>query len=267
MAPALLSLSGVEVVYNRVATAVHGISLAVPSGSIVALLGANGAGKTTTLRAISGFIGLDTARVTRGTIEFAGRRIENLPPDSVSALGIVLVPEREKVLENFLGAENLVVVGARKSGRHARERRAELVYAYFPALARLKDREAGYLSGGERQMLGLGSALMCEPEMLLIDELSLGLAPVVVASLVERLLVISREQGLTILLVEQNAAVALEIAQFAYVLENGRVVIEGESRHLLANQEIREVYLGTGSGTRRDYRDAKESRRRRDSHV
>ncbi len=267
MAPALLSLNAVEVVYNRVATAVQGISLAVPSGSIVALLGANGAGKTTTLRAISGFIGLDTARVTRGTIEFAGRRIENLPPDSVSALGIVLVPEREKVFENLSVAENLAAAVARKSGRHARDRRAELVYAYFPALARLKDREAGYLSGGERQMLGLGSALMCEPEMLLIDELSLGLAPVVVASLVERLLVISREQGLTILLVEQNAAVALEIAQFAYVLENGRVVLEGESRHLLANQEIREVYLGTGFGARRDYRDAEQSRRRRDSHV
>ena len=265
-APALLSLSDVEVVYNRVAIAVQGISLAVPSGAIVALLGANGAGKTTTLRAISGFIGLDSARVTRGTIEFAGRRIENLPPDAVSDLEIVLVPEREKVFEGLSVAENLAAAVARKSGRHGRDKRAELVYAYFPALARLKDRQAGYLSGGERQMLGLGSALMCEPEMLLIDELSLGLAPLVVAALVERLVVISREQGLTILLVEQNAAVALEVAQYAYVLENGRIVLEGKSQHLLTNQEVREIYLGQGGGARRDYRSAKETREQRNRH-
>lgn len=265
---ALLSLDGVEVVYNRFAIAVHAVSLKVPKGAIVALLGANGAGKTTTLRAISGFIGLDTARVTRGTIEFAGCRIENLAPDAVAARGIALVPEREKVFENLSVAENLAAAVARKSGRHGRDRRAELVYAYFPALARLKDRKAGYLSGGERQMLGLGSALMCEPEMLLIDELSLGLAPLVVASLVERLLVISREQGLTVLLVEQNAAVALKIAEYAYVLENGRIVLEGEARRLTDNPTVREVYLGQGSGARRDYRTARQSRsRRNDPHV
>jgi branched-chain amino acid transport system ATP-binding protein len=263
MAQPLLVLSGVEVVYNRVATAVQGISLAVAGGTIVALLGANGAGKTTTLRAISGFIGLDAARVTRGTIEFAGQRIENLPPDAVAALGIVLVPERDKVFENLSVAENLAAAVARKSGRRGREQRTELVYAYFPALARLRDREAGYLSGGERQMLGLGSALMCEPEMLLIDELSLGLAPLVTAALIERLVVISREQGLTILLVEQNAAVALEIADYAYVLENGRIVLDGEAPRLLANPEIREIYLGLGGGARRDYRGAKQYRRRR----
>jgi branched-chain amino acid transport system ATP-binding protein len=258
----LLSLNGVEVVYNRIATAVQGVSMAVARGSIVALLGANGAGKTTTLRAISGFIGLDHARITQGGIAFAGQRIENLPPETVTRLGIVLVPERDKVFENLSVSENLMAAVSRHVKRPGGASRMEMVFSYFPALGPLRDREAGYLSGGERQMLGIGSALMCEPELLLIDELSLGLAPIVVAALVERLVLISREQGVTVLLVEQNAAVALEIADYGYVLENGRIVLEGEARHLLANPEIRDVYLGQGGGARRDYRTARPPRPR-----
>jgi branched-chain amino acid transport system ATP-binding protein len=258
----LLSVEKLEVVYQRIATAVHDVSFTVKRGSIVALLGSNGAGKTTTLRAISGFIGLDNARVTRGSITLAGRHIENLDPRAVAVMGVVLVPEREKVFENLTVAENLEAAVMRRSGHRSREARTELVYSYFPALARLRAREAGYLSGGERQTLGLGSALMCEPDLLLIDEMSLGLAPIIVAELTERLRRICREQGLTMLMVEQNAAVALNVADYVYVMENGRVVFSGEPQQLLMHQDIREFYLGQGGSERRSYRDVKQYRKR-----
>lgn len=260
MAEPLLTVEKLEVVYQRVATAVHDVSFVVRRGSIVALLGSNGAGKTTTLRAISGFIGLDNAHVTRGAITYAGRRIENLDPRQVAALGVVLVPEREKVFENLSVAENLEAAVMRRSGQ--REARTDMVYSYLPALARLKTREAGYLSGGERQMLGLGSALMCEPELLLVDEMSLGLAPIIVAELTERLRRICREQGITTLMVEQNAAVALDVADYVYVMENGRVVFSGEPQQLLTHQDIREFYLGQGGAERRSYREVKQYRKR-----
>jgi len=257
-----LTIEKLEVVYQRVATAVHDVSLVVKRGSIVALLGSNGAGKTTTLRAISGFIGLDNARVTRGAIMFAGRHIENLNPRAVATLGVVLVPEREKIFENLTVAENLEAAVMRRPGHTSRQARTDLVYSYFPALARLKGREAGYLSGGERQTLGLASALMCEPDLLLVDELSLGLAPIIVAELTDRLHRVCREQGLSMLLVEQNAAVALDIADYAYVMENGRIVFSGEPQQLMMHQDIREFYLGQGGNERRSYRDVKQYRKR-----
>jgi branched-chain amino acid transport system ATP-binding protein len=265
MTQPLLKLDKLEVVYHRVITAVQGISLEVPPGSIVALLGTNGAGKTTTLRAISGFIGLDDARVTEGSIEYRGHPIENLPPHRITARGITLVPERSKVFENLTVAENIAAVVPRP-GAQARKL-AEAVWEYFPALARLRAREAGYLSGGERQMLAIGSALACAPELLLVDELSQGLAPLIVEELLHRLQAIRKDLGMTLLLVEQNAAVALDVADYAYVLENGRIVLDGTPEKLRQHQDIREFYLGTGSGTgtsaRRSYRDVKQYRRSR----
>jgi len=254
-----LKLEGVEVAYHRVITAVQGVSLDVPAGSIVALLGTNGAGKTTTLRAISGFIGLDDARVTAGSIEWRGERIENLAPHEITSRGIALVPERSKVFENLSVAENLAVAVAPRDGPAL----AQAVWEYFPALAALRAREAGYLSGGERQMLAIGSALACAPRLLLVDELSQGLAPLVVEELLARLQRIRKDLGMTLLLVEQNAAIALEVADYAYVMENGRVVLDGTPQKLRAHQDVQEFYLGTGSAARRSYRDVKQYRRSR----
>lgn len=263
MTEPLLAISKLEVVYQRAITAVQGITLAVQPGQIVALLGTNGAGKTTTLRAISGFLGIDDARVTEGSISFRGARIENLPPNEITRRGIVLVPERDKVFPNLTVAENLVVPLRRgtKSGDHAR--REDLVYRFFPQLESLKNRIAGLLSGGERQMLALGSAIMCEPELLLVDELSLGLAPVVVEDLLQRLREIKRELGITILLVDQSATAALTIADYGYVMENGRVVLDGTAERLRGHQDIKEFYLGQAGEARRSYRDVKQYRRSR----
>jgi len=261
MSEPLLKLEKLEVTYHRVITAVQGVSIDVPVGSIVALLGSNGAGKTTTLRAISGFIGLDDARVTEGAILWRGERIENRLPDRVTACGIALVPERSKVFENLTVAENIEAVAARPGGD--RRRLSQAVWEYFPALAHLRTREAGYLSGGERQMLAIGSALACAPELLLVDELSQGLAPLVVEELLQRLQAIRRDLGMTLLLVEQNAAVALEVADYAYVMENGRIVLDGSPEKLRAHQDVQEFYLGTGGAARRSYRDVKQYRRSR----
>jgi branched-chain amino acid transport system ATP-binding protein len=260
---ALLAVEGIEVVYHHVVTAVQGVTLAVPEGAIVAMLGTNGAGKTTTLRAVSGFLGIDDARVTAGTIAFRGERIENRPPHEITARGIVLVPERDKVFPNLSVAENLVANVPRRGARHAERRLSALVYEQFPKLAELRTREAGYLSGGERQMLAIAAGLMCAPELLLVDELSLGLAPVVVEELAQRLRVIRAELAISVLLVEQSAAVALAIADHAYVLENGRVVMDGTPERLRTHQDIQEFYLGGGAGTRRSYREVKQYRRSR----
>ena len=219
------------------------------------ILGNNGAGKTTTLRAISGFIGLDDARVIAGEIRFAGQQIENQPPHANTARGIVLVPERDKVFPNLTVAENLTVASSHRVNAAERRQLEALVFQFFPALADLRPRLAGLLSGGERQMLAIGSAIVCKPELLLIDELSLGLAPVVVEDLARRVSSIRRELGITVLLVEQNAGVALAVADYGYVLETGRVVLEGAAAELRGRREIQESYLGQASGDeRRSYR-------------
>ena len=254
-----LKLEKVEVAYHRVLTAVQGISLEVPAGSIVALLGTNGAGKTTTLRAISGFIGLDDARVTEGSIAWRGERIENRAPHEITSRGIALVPERNKVFENLSVAENLEAAVSRPDA----PRLAEAVWEYFPALVPLRARQAGYLSGGERQMLAIGSALACAPRLLLVDELSQGLAPLVVQELLARLQTIRKDLGMTLLLVEQNAAVALDVADYAYVMENGRIVLDGTPQKLRGHEDVQEFYLGTGAAARRSYRDVKQYRRSR----
>jgi branched-chain amino acid transport system ATP-binding protein len=263
MSAPLLQAEKVEVVYKRVITAIQGVTLSVGARQIVALLGTNGAGKTTTLRAISGFLGIDDARVTEGAIAFDGQRIENRPPHEIANRGIVLVPEREKVFPNLTVAENLTAPVPRAANGAERRRQEEQVYHFFPRLAELHQRTAGLLSGGERQMLAIAGALMCRPRVLLIDELSLGLAPVVVGDLSRRLVSIRDELGIAILLVEQSAAVALEIANYAYVMENGRVVLDGDRERLKGHQDVQEFYLGQGGGERRSYRDVKQYRRSR----
>ena len=259
----LLAVDKLEVVYQRAITAVQGVSLAVERGKIVALLGTNGAGKTTTLRAISGFLGLDDARVTEGAISFDGERIDNLPPHDITRRGIALVPEREKVFPNLTVAENLLVPVAHAASAADRRRLAEMAFQFFPRLAELRGRVGGLLSGGERQMLALACALVCRPRLLAVDELSLGLAPVVVEDLVRRLTDIRRELDLTILLVEQSAAVALAIADHGYVMENGRIVLDGAAERLRAHPDVQEFYLGGTAGARRSYRDVKQYRRSR----
>ena len=259
----LLAVDKIEVVYHRTVKAVQGITLKAEAGQIVALLGTNGAGKTTTLRAISGFLGLDDARVTEGTISFKGERIENRLPYENTRRGIVLVPERDKVFPNLTVAENLAAPVPRGTSHAERRRREALVYQFFPQLGELKTRIGGLLSGGERQMLALGSALACRPELLLVDELSLGLAPVVVEDLLRRLAEIRRELGITILIVEQSATVALEIADYGYVMENGRIVLDGTAERLRSHPDIQEFYLGRAGGERKSYRDVKQYRRSR----
>jgi branched-chain amino acid transport system ATP-binding protein len=263
MTNTLLTIEKLEVVYHRAVTAVQGITLAVETGRIVALLGTNGAGKTTTLRAISGFLGLDDARVTEGAINFKGERIENRLPHENTRRGIVLVPERDKVFPNLTVAENLVVPVPRGTAAIERRRREALVYQFFPQLGALRNRIGGLLSGGERQMLALASALVCRPELLLVDELSLGLAPVVVEDLLRRLAEIRRELGIAILIVEQSATVALDIADYGYVMENGRIVLDGTAERLRRHPDIQEFYLGLKSGERRSYREVKQYRRSR----
>lgn len=257
----LLEVDAIEVAYHRVMTAVQGVSLKVGAGQLVALMGTNGAGKTTVLRAISGFLGLDNARVTAGAIRFMGKPIENFAPHRVTALGIALVPERDKVFDNLTVAENLAAATTPRGER--RSALLEMVHAQFPRLAQLARREAGYLSGGERQMLAIGSALMCAPKLLLVDELSQGLAPLIVQELMQKLAALRKELGLTILLVEQNARVALAAADYGYVIENGRIVQDGDAAKLGGHQDIREFYLGQGGAARKSYRDVKQYKRSR----
>jgi branched-chain amino acid transport system ATP-binding protein len=264
MSEPMLSVDKLEVVYQRAITALQGISLKVALGQIVGVLGTNGAGKSTLLRAISGFHGIDDAEVTEGTIRFLGRRIENGEPHTNTRAGIALVPEREKVFPNLTVAENLLVPVAQGVSRSDRQRREAAVYQFFPRLADLRQRTAGLLSGGERQMLAIAGALACQPKLLLVDELSLGLAPVVVEDLMRRLLDIRRELSLTMVIVEQSAAVALQAVDHAYVVENGRIVLDGDAARLRDHPDIQEFYLGHArAGGRRSYRTVKQYRRNR----
>jgi branched-chain amino acid transport system ATP-binding protein len=261
----LLTVEALEVVYKRVMRALRGVSLTVAKGQVVVILGANGAGKTTTLRAISGFIGLEAARVTQGSIIFKGEHLENRQPHQCAKLGISIVPERDKVFPNLTVAENLAVTQSRLT-RAERRRMDDLVFQFFPALAERRGSQAGLLSGGERQMLGIGARLVSGPDLLLVDELSLGLAPLTVQELVRRLLQIKQELGLSLLVVEQNAGIALQIADHAYVLENGEVAMHGNGASMRRNPQIQEYYLGGGADTRRSYRDARNLRLAQGNH-
>jgi branched-chain amino acid transport system ATP-binding protein len=255
----LLEVRQLEVVYHRVATAIQGVSLKVPIGSIVALVGTNGAGKTTTLRAISGFLPSEDVEITAGAITYRDRRINGSLPHQLARAGIILVPEREKIFATLNVRENLEFA-AREGDMITLER----VLDYFPRLEERRTQIAGYLSGGEKQMLAIGMALLCAPKLLLIDELSLGLAPIIIKSLMETLRLINKELGLTILLVEQNANAALSVADYGYVMEGGRVVFFGKSEELRTHPDVQEFYLGgTGQSEPKSYRDIKQYRRKR----
>lgn len=256
----VLSVRKLEVIYHHVSTAIQGVSFDITHGQIFALIGANGAGKTTTLRAISGFLGADNAHVADGEILFLGQRVNALPPHQIARMGIALVPERYKVFETLTTQENLAVAVAK--GQEQKDT-VERVYEYFPRLGAHRQDLAAYLSGGERQMLTIGQALLCKPKLLLLDEVSMGLAPVVVLSLLETLVKMKQDLDLTILLVEQNAAAALEIADYGAVMENGRIVFDGTASKLMSHEDVREFYLGIRAGGDKSYTDVKQYRRTR----
>jgi branched-chain amino acid transport system ATP-binding protein len=263
----MLSLNNVEVVYSDVVQVLRGISLEVPDGKIVALLGANGAGKTTTLRAISGLLNTQEGEVTRGSIQFNGERIDQLAPQRIVKLGIVQVLEGRRLFEHLTVEENLLLggmVSRLSAGMGTLHRDLEGVYDYFPRLKDLRKRISGYLSGGEQQMLVIGRGLMAHPRLMMLDEPSLGLAPLLVEEIFYEIKRISQVEGTAILLVEQNARVALNTADYAYVLENGRVVLDGPAGQLKENEDIKEFYLGlTQVGERKSYRDVKHYKRRK----
>jgi len=263
----MLKLNNIEVVYSDVILVLRGISLEVGEGQIVSVLGANGAGKSTTLKAISGLLRTQEGEVTRGSIEFEGERIDKLSPDEIVRRGIVQVLEGRIIFQHLTVEENLMT-GALlhpRAGRGATTKHdLEQVYYYFPPLRELRHKTSGYLSGGEQQMLVIGRAIMARPRLMLLDEPSLGLAPMLVKMIFEIVRRINEESGVSILLVEQNANVALDTSSYAYVMETGRVVLDGPSDQLAENADIKEFYLGlTQLGERKSYRDVKHYKRRK----
>lgn len=242
----LLQLNNISVVYSDVVQVLKGVSLGVTTGRIVSLLGSNGAGKTTTLRAISGLLKPENGKVTEGTISFRGKAIQNSSPEQITRMGIIQVLEGRQPFRYLTIEENLRVGTATRWGKPYKQD-LELVYSYFPSLASRKNRLAGYLSGGELQMLVMGRALMAHPGLLLLDEPSLGLAPLLVRSIFDIIKRINEEQGTTVVLVEQNANMALKIAHFGYVMENGRIVLEGPASELRENPDVKEFYLGSAT--------------------
>lgn len=258
----MLELNNVEVLYSDVIVAVKGMSAKVPQGGCVTLLGANGAGKSTTLKAISNLIKTEDGRITGGSVTFEGQRIAGGDPAEIVRAGIVHVMEGRKVLRHMTVEQNLVVGGHMSSGTDAQQRLEE-IYERIGRLGALRRRTAGYLSGGEQQLLVIGRALMARPKLVMIDEPSLGLAPLMVDE-VYALLGLLKASGLTLLIVEQNTRVALELADYGYVMESGRVVLEGPATELKSNEDVREFYLGlTIEGERKSYRDMKHYRRRK----
>ncbi len=260
--PPILEVENLEVAYSRVIVAVQGVTMNVPADSIVALLGVNGAGKSTTVRAISGFLPVDDAKITKGSIRFSQQSILDLPPHVVARRGIVLVPERRKIFETLTVADNLRVAHGAVRGVDRAER-TEQLFELFPILSARRNQLAGYLSGGERQMLAISQALLCEPKLLLVDELSLGLAPRLVSELMKRLSDLRNKFGISILLIEQDASSALSIADYGYIMEGGRIVYEGSAEKLRGHQDVQEFYLGSGDAARTSYRDVKQYRRSR----
>ncbi len=260
----MLELNNIEMIYNKVILVLKGVSLQVPAGGIVALLGANGAGKTSTLKCISGLEHAEEGEVTRGQILFEGRPIEQMDPTEIVQLGIVQVVEGRKVLEHLTVEQNLLVGSHLRSDMDAVRTDIELVYRYFPPLKALRNNTSGYLSGGEQQMLVVGRAFMARPKLMILDEPSLGLSPLLVKEIFQVLQELNQKEVITLLLVEQNVKIALSIAQHAYIMENGRIVLNGTADELLQNEDIKEFYLGLNlSGGRRSYRNVKHYKRRK----
>ena len=260
----MLNLNNVEVIYDGVILVLKGVSLEVRDGGITTVLGANGAGKTTTLKAISGLLRTERGEVTKGSIEFGGQRIDRLPAYELVGRGLVQVFEGRRVFEHLTTEENLIAGAHTERDRGRVNAGIDRVYQYFPRLKERRGVQAGYLSGGEQQMLAIGRALMANPRLMLLDEPSLGLAPMLVEEIFAIIQRLNREQQLTVLLVEQNATLALTIAEHGYVMENGRIVLEGSAETLRENADIKEFYLGlTEVGARKSYRDVKHYKRRK----
>ena len=260
----MLRVSNIEVIYMNVIQVLKGVSLEVEDGKIAALLGANGAGKTTTLKAISGMLKTEEGEVTEGSIELDGKRIDGYGPEKIAAMGISQAMEGRRVLEHLSVEENLFVGAYCRKDRAGVKRDLEMVFDYFPKIKTLRRRTSGYLSGGEQQMLVIGRALMANPRLMLLDEPSLGLAPLLVQDIFEIIKRISADRKIAILVVEQNVRAALGIADHGHVMENGRIVMGGPADMLRDNEDIREFYLGLSAvGSRKSYREVKHYRRRK----
>lgn len=260
----MLEVNNIEVLYMKVVLVLRGVSLKVPDGSIVTLLGANGAGKTTTLKAISGLLKTEEGEVTDGGILWDSVRIENIRPEDIVKRGIVQVMEGRRLFEHLTVEQNLRVGAHVRHDGGSIKNDLEAIYSYFPKLKILRGSISGYLSGGEQQMLVLGRALMSHPRLMLLDEPSLGLSPILVQEIFDIIRRINREEKTSILLVEQNARAALDIAEYGYVMENGRIVLNGPADKLKTNEDIREFYLGLSEvGKRKSYREVKHYKRRK----
>jgi len=259
-----LSINNIEVIYDHVILVLKGVSLEVPQGRIVALLGANGAGKTTTLKAISNLLHAERGEVTKGTIEFAGKRVDKLTPNALVRMGVCQVMEGRHCFQHLTVEENLLAGAFTRKGSRADIGEAlEKVYHYFPRLKQRRGSLAGYTSGGEQQMTALGRALMARPAMILLDEPSMGLAPQIVEEIFEIVRDLNTKERVSFLLAEQNTMVALRFADYGYILENGRVVMDGEARNLASNEDVKEFYLGLSTAGRKSFRDVKHYRRRK----
>ncbi|MDR6535865.1 ABC transporter ATP-binding protein [Variovorax soli] len=266
MSPAttLLDVNGIEVIYNHVILVLKGVSLKVPEGGIVALLGGNGAGKTTTLRAVSNLLAGERGAVTKGTIELRGERIEALSPAELVKRGLIQVMEGRHCFAH-LSIEDNLMTGAytRTDGKAAVAQTLEKVYAYFPRLKVRRSSQAAYTSGGEQQMCAIGRALMADPSMVLLDEPSMGLAPQIVEEVFGIVKDLNEKERVTFLLAEQNTNMALRYADYGYILENGRIVMDGEAQSLRENEDVKEFYLGVGGADRKSFRDVKSYKRRK----
>jgi branched-chain amino acid transport system ATP-binding protein len=260
----MLKVNNIEVVYNKVVLVLKGISLEVPEGQVVALLGANGAGKTTTLKAITGLLETQNGELKGGTIEFMGRPIHSLDPDRLVKAGITMVPEGRKIFQDLTVQENLLIGAHTRRDRKQVKLEVEKVLEYFPVLAQRKNQLAIFLSGGEQQMLVIGRALMSNPKLMMLDEPSLGLAPLLVREIFRIIRRINQEEGTSILLIEQNARLALNHSQYGYIMENGKIVLDGPSSALVENEDVKEFYLGMGEGAeKKSYAEVKHYKRRK----
>ena len=259
-----LNINNIEVIYDHVILVLKGVSLQVEQGKIVALLGANGAGKTTTLKAVSNLLRAERGDVTKGSIEFQGARIDRMTPSDLVKRGVIQVMEGRHCFAHLTIEENLLTGAYTRSiGRAELKSSLDKVYTYFPRLKERRTSQAGYTSGGEQQMCAIGRALMANPEMILLDEPSMGLAPQLVEEIFEIVRELNEKERVSILLAEQNTMVALRYADFGYILENGRVVMEGDAKELAANEDVKEFYLGLSSAGRKSFRDVKHYRRRK----
>jgi branched-chain amino acid transport system ATP-binding protein len=260
----MLKVNNIEVVYMNVIQVLQGVTLEVGDSQVVALLGANGAGKTTTLKAISGLLKTEEGEVTEGTIVFDDKRIDRYGPQDIAVMGITQIMEGRRVLEHLTVEENLLVGAYCRKDRDGVKKDIEMVFDYFPYIKRLRRQTSGYLSGGEQQMLVIGRALMARPKLILLDEPSLGLAPLLVEEIYEIIREINAAEKMAILLVEQNARAALSIADYGYVIENGRVALGGSAEMLRDNEDVQEFYMGLSDvGSKKSYREVKHYRRRK----